>query len=152
MGEIKISPSRREALDMYNKRAVTMKVKVYVVMRQSDTNCGNGPMVLDQVFAERSDAEKYVDTTPGVQGRICKWSDKKYGDFTITEKEVIEDPPTHPDSSILSAIRACEQQYKNVNSLPIAFVQAYVVGALIVHPKDYDYVVARTGELIRNRF
>lgn len=42
-------------------------MKAYLTMKNADENEGRGPMVPDECFMERRDAENYIDTQPGVQ-------------------------------------------------------------------------------------
>jgi hypothetical protein len=64
---------------------------VFIVKRNSDTNEGRGPMVIDSIWDEGAEdaAIEYMDKQPGVQGRRGKWSTEKYGDWTI-EKVVVQ--------------------------------------------------------------
>lgn len=66
---------------------------IYQTNRNSDTTEGRGPMVPDLAFTKRSLAETYIDGQPGVQGRTGKWSQEKYGDWNISEVEVLDELP-----------------------------------------------------------
>lgn len=65
---------------------------VYLVYRNSDTTEGRGPMVLDSVWKTRNLAEDYMDTKPGIMGRHARWSQDKYGDWTVQEQPVRDEP------------------------------------------------------------
>lgn len=63
---------------------------VYAVYRNDDMTEGRGPMVLDRLFRFKPHAVKYVDTQPGLMGRMSKWSEMKHGDWNIKEIELTE--------------------------------------------------------------
>ena len=66
--------------------------KVYAVFKNADMTEGNGPMLLDRVFANRRHAEKYIDEQPGVMGIQRKWSEiKSSSHWRVTEFDVIEE-------------------------------------------------------------
>lgn len=62
---------------------------VYLVRRNSDTNEGRGPMVVDSIWQTRESAALYIDYKPGVMGRTEKWSDQDHGDWEIEEAMVL---------------------------------------------------------------
>jgi hypothetical protein len=65
-------------------------MKIYMTKRNSDPIEGKGPMVNDKAFLYKEHAEAYIDTQPGIMGRKAKWSQEKYGDWTIVEIEIVE--------------------------------------------------------------
>lgn len=65
-------------------------MKVYATYRNRDTVEGRGGMVIDKVFLHRKHAEDYIDEQPGIMGRKAKWSQEKYGDWTVETLEVLE--------------------------------------------------------------
>lgn len=68
-------------------KSKTMSTKVYAVFKNADTceGRGRGPMVLDSVWSDLAKANTYIDSQPGVMGRMCKWSEQKYGDWYVSE-------------------------------------------------------------------
>ena len=65
-------------------------MKIYVTYRNSDTTEGRGPMVSHKAFVDEQKAIDYIDTQPGIMGRMAKWSEEKYGDWEIRSLNVIE--------------------------------------------------------------
>lgn len=61
---------------------------VFIVMKNADMNEGRGPNIIDSVWFFRERASEYIDIQPGVQGRRCKWSEEKFGDWYIVEHTV----------------------------------------------------------------
>jgi len=64
-------------------------MKIWQTYRNSDETEGRGPMILDLTFLHKHDAARYIDNQPGVMGRRAKWSNEKYGDWTMKEVVVI---------------------------------------------------------------
>jgi len=67
-------------------------MKIFMAFRNVDMNEGNGPLVPDLAFEDKRDAEAYIDSQPGVQGRRFKWSTLPHGghDWEVHEIDVIE--------------------------------------------------------------
>lgn len=65
---------------------------VYATYRNSDMTEGKGPMVLDKVFTDESDAQAYVDLQPGVMGRRPSdgWQNVKHGDWQVRPFQIME--------------------------------------------------------------
>src|SRR5574343_1138633 len=63
---------------------------VYLTKRNADMTEGRGPMVNDLCFANRNEAEAYIDEQDGVMGRRERWSQRAFGDWTIDEVEVLD--------------------------------------------------------------
>ena len=64
---------------------------VWVVKCNSDMTEGRGPMLLDSVWADnREEVAAYIDGQPGCMGRMEKWSEKSYGDWTMERVPVFE--------------------------------------------------------------
>lgn len=64
--------------------------QVYVVMRNSEMTEGRGPMVFHSLWSTKEVADHFIDEQPGVMGRKQKWSQQKYGDWTVTPMPVYE--------------------------------------------------------------
>ncbi|MGI9569271.1 MAG: hypothetical protein ACR2PH_05930 [Desulfobulbia bacterium] len=65
-------------------------VRVFAAMKNSDNTEGRGPMVVDELFTSKEDADKYIDQQLGLMGRkaeICgnkkPWSQQEYGDWQV---------------------------------------------------------------------
>jgi len=67
------------------------RMKVYLTFKNADMTEGRGPMLPDRCFLKRTDAERYIDSMPGVMGMRAKWSKQKYGDWAIQEIIVEEE-------------------------------------------------------------
>jgi hypothetical protein len=65
-------------------------MKIWQTYRNSDETEGRGPMIPDLTFLHEHDAARYIDNQPGVMGRRAKWSNEKYGDWTMKEVVVID--------------------------------------------------------------
>lgn len=62
-----------------------MEVKyVWVVKKNADMTEGRGPMIFDSVWVDdRAKVAEYIDSQPGCMGRRVKFSEQKYGDWTM---------------------------------------------------------------------
>jgi hypothetical protein len=63
---------------------------VYAAMKNSDTVEGLGPMVVDELFTSKENADNYIDQQLGIMGRkseICgnkkPWSQQEHGDWQV---------------------------------------------------------------------
>lgn len=65
-------------------------MKIWQTYRNADDIEGRGPMVPDLAFLHKEHAERYIDEQPGVMGRCRKWSQEKYGDWSIKPIEIID--------------------------------------------------------------
>ena len=67
---------------------------------------GRGPSVLDSIWDNRIEAERFMDEQPGVMGRPGPWSDKKVGrDWYIEEVTVFSNAKDKVDEEQKKLIR-----------------------------------------------
>lgn len=65
-------------------------MKIYQTYKQSDETEGRGPRIPDFAFLYEEHAVRYIDSQPGIMGRRAKWSNEKYGDWSVEEIEVLD--------------------------------------------------------------
>ncbi len=87
-------------------------MKIYLTQRNSDTTEGRGPMVNDRAFTTRQLAAEYIDSKPGIMGRMGKWSEDKYGDWKILEIEVIDHIPNESQEKAKKVLNSLSLEEK----------------------------------------
>lgn len=63
--------------------------EIYILMCQTDMTEGRGPYAVHSVWGDRKEAEKYMDSMPGVMGRKVQWSKEKCGDWVLATHKVL---------------------------------------------------------------
>lgn len=72
-------------------------MQVWATYRNQDMTEGRGPMVLDKVFMEESDAHAYINQQDGVMGRkpsdfgaVGGWQNTQMGDWQVKPLYIME--------------------------------------------------------------
>jgi hypothetical protein len=60
-----------------------INMNIHLVFKNADMTEGRGPMIFDSAWLSEQAAKDYIDSKPGVMGRLAKWSQEKYGDWEV---------------------------------------------------------------------
>lgn len=104
-------------------------ITVYATYRNADMTEGRGPMVLDKVFADESDAHAYINGQKGVSDRhptqfgLTEWESSGMGDWKVEPLHIFE---TLADAEVKVFNDDLESAYKKLTPAEKVAIEAHV--------------------------